>query len=60
MRVGNDPTMPTPVLTSNRLDNDDVADQMFLHLVLFTPGGLVGGDNALLRSLAKAGTASTR
>ena len=52
--VGKDPTMPIPVLTSNEQANEDVADQMFLHLVTFSPGGRISGDNAMLPSLAKS------
>lgn len=51
--VGKEPTMPIPVLTNNEQANEDVADQLFLHLVTFRPGGQIGGDNAMLPMLAR-------
>lgn len=51
--VGKEPTMPIPVLTKNEQSNEDVADQLFLHLATFAPGGQVSGDNALKPALAK-------
>ena len=52
--VGREPTMPIPLFTSNFLENEDLADQLFLHLAVFKPGAQVSGDNALAPALAKA------
>lgn len=51
--VGREPTMPVPVLSQNEAANEAVADQLFLHLATFAPGGRVSGDDALLPSLAR-------
>jgi peptide/nickel transport system substrate-binding protein len=52
--VGKEPTMPIPLLTNSDQANEDVADQLFLHLVTYRPGGQISGDNAMLPSLAKS------
>jgi peptide/nickel transport system substrate-binding protein len=51
--VGKEPSLPVPLLTRNEQANEDVADQLFLHLATFTPGGRVTGDDALVPSLAR-------
>jgi peptide/nickel transport system substrate-binding protein len=52
--VGKEPTMPIPLLTNSDQANEDVADQLFLHLVTYPPGGQITGDKAMLPSLAKS------
>ena len=52
--VGAEPTMPIPLFTSNFSQNEDLADQLFLHLAVFKPGALVVGDNALAPALARS------
>src|SRR4029077_12942082 len=52
--VGREPTMPIPLFTSMFTENEDLADQLFLHLAVFKPGAQVTGDNALAPSLAKS------
>jgi len=52
--VGREPTMPIPLFTAMFTENEDLADQMFLHLAVFKPGAQVTGDNALAPALAKS------
>ena len=52
--VGREPTMPIPLFTSMFTENEDLADQIFLHLAVFKPGAQVTGDNALAPALAKS------
>jgi peptide/nickel transport system substrate-binding protein len=52
--VGREPTMPIPLFTSMFSENEDLADQIFLHLAVFKPGAQVTGDNALAPALAKS------
>ena len=52
--VGREPTMPIPLFTSSFTENEDLADQLFLHLAVFKPGAQVTGDNALAPALAKS------
>lgn len=52
--TSSEPIAPVPVFTRNQDANDAVADQLFLHLVTFGPGGRVSGDDALRPALARA------
>jgi len=52
--VGKEPAMPIPLLTNAEEANEDLADQLFLHLVTYAPGAQLSGDNALRPSLAKS------
>jgi peptide/nickel transport system substrate-binding protein len=52
--VGKDPALPIPLFTRTEEANEDVADQIFLHLATFAPGARVNGDNALVPSLARS------
>lgn len=52
--VGREPTTPIPLFTSSLVENEDLADQLFLHLAVFKPGALVTGDNALAPALARS------
>lgn len=51
--LGREPTLPIPGLTHDQA-NEDLADQLFLHLVTYAPGARISGDNAMLPSLAKS------
>jgi peptide/nickel transport system substrate-binding protein len=51
--VGREPTAWIPLFTSNREENDDVADQLFLHLAVFAPNAKGTADAAMVPALAK-------
>ncbi|HEY3934821.1 MAG TPA: peptide ABC transporter substrate-binding protein [Gemmatimonadales bacterium] len=52
--VGKEPTMPIPLFTHSEQANDDVSDQLFLHLAAYGPTGGVSGDHALIPALARS------
>jgi peptide/nickel transport system substrate-binding protein len=52
--VGKEPTIPIPLFTRNEQANDDVSDQLFLHLVGYGPTGSVSGDHAMIPALARS------
>ena len=51
--VGREPTTWIPLLTLNREENEDLADQLFLHLVVFAPGAKGTADASMAPALAK-------
>ena len=51
--VGREPVMPIPLFTANQEANEDLADQLFLHLAVFLPNAKGTGDAAMAPSLAK-------
>ncbi|HEY4321084.1 MAG TPA: ABC transporter substrate-binding protein [Gemmatimonadales bacterium] len=52
--VGAEPAVPLPLFGNNEESNEDVADQLFLHLVVFAPNSHGTADNAFVPSLARA------
>ena len=52
--VGREPTMPIPLFTSNAEANEDLADQLFLHLAVFAANAKGATDNAMSPALAKS------
>jgi len=52
--MGREPTVAIPLFTSSREENEDVADQLFLHLAVFAPNAKGTADAMMAPALAKA------
>jgi peptide/nickel transport system substrate-binding protein len=52
--VGAEATMPVPVFTRSEEASEDLADQLFLHLVTYAPNARGTADNQFAPSLARA------
>jgi peptide/nickel transport system substrate-binding protein len=52
--VGKEPTAPIPFFTRNEEANLDVADQLYLHLLTYSPNGFGSTDAAFAPALAHA------
>lgn len=52
--VGREPVMPIPLFTANQEANEDLADQLFLHLAVFAPNAKGTGDAGMAPALARA------
>lgn len=52
--VGREPTKWIPFFTNKLEENDDVADQLFLHLAVFAPNARGTADAVMVPALAKA------
>ena len=51
--VGREPSAWIPLFTNNREENEDVADQLFLHLAVFSPNAKGTADAVMAPALAK-------
>ncbi|MES1259084.1 MAG: ABC transporter substrate-binding protein, partial [Gemmatimonadota bacterium] len=52
--MGREPTVTVPLFTGSREENEDVADQLFLHLAVFAPNAKGTADAMMVPALAKA------